>query len=145
MILSVHKKSSRLGVIGELGRFPLFIKGVCHVLKYQAHLLQNIGNGSLVSKAVQEMKSSPNPSLNSWWGRVEKIKEKLGIKYSQFSKIEVIGKVIKKHVQGKFETFWLGEINKQKLGEDNLNHNKLRYYSTLKGCFKKEPYIDLVP
>ena len=73
MILSVHKKSSRLGVIGELGRFPLFIKGVCHVLKYQAHLLQTIDNGSLVSKAVQEMKSSPNPSLNSWWGRVEKI------------------------------------------------------------------------
>ena len=27
MILGVHKKSSRLGVIGELGRFPVFIKG----------------------------------------------------------------------------------------------------------------------
>ena len=82
MILGVHKKSSRLGVIGELGRFPLFIKGVCHVLKYQAHLLQSVGNGSIVSNAVQEMQSSNNFNLNSWWGRVEKIKQKLGIKYS---------------------------------------------------------------
>ena len=27
----------------------------------------------------------------------------------------------------------------------NKNHNKLRFYSQIKGCFKKEPYIDLVP
>ena len=39
----------------------------------------------------------------------------------------------------------MDEINKVKLGEDNKNHNKLRFYSTVKGCFKKEPYLDLVP
>ena len=31
------------------------------------------------------------------------------------------------------------------MGPDNKNHNKLRYYATIKGCFKKEPYLDLVP
>ena len=55
MILGVHKKSSRLG---ELGRYPMFIKGLCHVLKYQANLLQSIGNGSIVSQAVTEIKST---------------------------------------------------------------------------------------
>ena len=44
MILGVHKKSSRLAVLGELGRFPLFIKGLCHALKYQAHLCKIEGN-----------------------------------------------------------------------------------------------------
>ena len=39
----------------------------------------------------------------------------------------------------------MDETNKVKLGEDNKNHNKLRFYSTVKGCFKKEPYLDLVP
>ena len=39
----------------------------------------------------------------------------------------------------------LDERNKVKLGEDNKNNNKLRFYSTVKGCFKKEPYLDLVP
>ena len=28
------------------------------------------------------------------------------------------------HVQGKFGTFWLGEINKMNMSEDNLTHNK---------------------
>ena len=145
MILGVHKKSSRLGVLGELGRFPLFIKGLCHVLKYQAHLLQRVGNGSIIGKAVEEMKSNTNPNLNSWWGRVEKIKQNLGIRYSQFSKLDLIGENIKKQVKSKYEKYWLCEIKKIKLGEDNLNHNKLRFYSNIKGCFKKEPYIDLVP
>ena len=145
MILGVLKKSSRLGVIGELGRFPLFIKGVCHVLKYQAHLLKTVGNGSILSSAVQEMQSSPDLNLNSWWGMVSHIKEKLGIKYSKFSKLDVIGHNLKKQIKGKFETFWLDEIRKEKLGVDNVNHNKLRYYSSIKGCFKKEPYLDLVP
>ena len=40
---------------------------------------------------------------------------------------------------------WLSEINAIKTGSDNLNHNKLRFYSALKGCFKKETYLDLVP
>ena len=145
MLLSVHKKSSRLAVLGELGRFPLLIKGLCHVLKYQAKLLQTVDNGSIVSNAVIEMKSNSNPNLNSWWGRVEKIKQNFGIKYSPFSKLEAIGCHIKKQVKGKFEIYWLREVNKIKLGDDNKNHNKLRYYATIKGCFKKESYLDLVP
>ena len=31
------------------------------------------------------------------------------------------------------------------MGPDNINHNKLRFYYDLKGCFKRESYIDLVP
>ena len=96
MLLSVHKKSSRLAVLGELGRFPLLIKGLCHVLKYQAKLLQTVDNGSIVSNAVIEMKSNSNPNLNSWWGRVEKIKQNFGMNYSPLSKHEAIGCHIKK-------------------------------------------------
>jgi hypothetical protein len=36
MVLGVHKKSCRLGTLVELGRFPLFVKAICHVLKYHA-------------------------------------------------------------------------------------------------------------
>ena len=115
------------------------------MLKYQAHLLKSIGNGSILSSAVQEMQSSSDLNLNSWWGRVSHLKEKLGINYSKFSKLDVIGHTLKKQIKGKFETFWLDELRQLKLGEDNLSHNKLRYYSTIKGCFKKEPYLDLVP
>ena len=38
MILGVHKKSSILATLGEHGRVPPFIKGLCHVMKYYAIL-----------------------------------------------------------------------------------------------------------
>ena len=142
MILGVHKKSSRLGVLGELGRFPLFIKGLCHVLKYQAHL-SNISNPtSLVGKAVKEMKTINDPEFKTWWGRTEQLKNLFGIKYSKYKNIEAVGTMIKKCVKSKFEIFWLKSINKP---NDVENKNKLSFYAKLKGCFKKEPYIDFVP
>ena len=136
MILRVHIKSSRLGTIGELGRFPLLIKALCHLLKYQAHI-SKLEDDSLVAKMVQEINASPSQALNTWWGRVEKIKENLGVKYSPFNNIDNIGTSIKKQIKSKFEKFWLNEINGVKIGSDDKNHNKLRYYATLKGCFKK--------
>ena len=144
MILGVHKKSSRLGTIGELGRFPLFVKGLCHVLKYHAHICQ-LDNGSLISQAVAEMKACPIPSIKTWFGRVEKLKANLNISFQISSKIDSIGSSIKKQIKSKFEKYWLTEVNKVKTGADNLDHNKLRYYSTIKGCFRKEQYLDLVP
>ena len=86
-----------------------------------------------------------NYSIETQFGRVNKIKTFLNLKYSTFSKTDVIGQLIKKQIKSKFEHYWIKEINKVKLGPDNKNHNKLRYYATVKGCFKKEPYIDLVP
>ena len=68
-------------------------------------------------------------------GARDKIKQNLGIKYSPFSKIEIIGQNIKRQVKSKFEAFWLAEINAIKLGPDGKSHNKLRFYSTIKGCF----------
>ena len=40
-----------------------------------------------------------------------------------------------------FDRFWLDQINARKLGDDGLDHNKLRFYKTLKGSFTEEPYI----
>ena len=128
MVLGVHKKSSRLGVLGELGRFPLLIKGLCHVLKYQAHMSKISDQNSIIYNAVQEMRLVKDEKVINWWTRTEKIKNLLGINYSQFSKLEVIGSIIKKCVKSKFEAYWLKSINKQKLGENNENRNKLRFY-----------------
>ena len=124
MVLCVHKKSSRLGTIGELDRFPLFVKALCHLLKYQAKIIKS-ESGTLINNVVRENETGPNSGLNTWWGRVKKLKQTLGIKYSQYSKIYIIGNNIKKHLKSKFEMFWLAEMNKIKLGNDNKNHNKL--------------------
>ena len=65
VILGVYKNCSRLGTLSELGRFPLLVKALCHVLKYQAQV-SKLNDDSFVSKMVQEIKVSPCQELNTW-------------------------------------------------------------------------------
>ena len=74
MILGVHKKTSILATLGEHGRVPPFIKGLCHVMKYYANICKSEGNGSLIGHAIKEMKTAHNPTITSWFSREEKIK-----------------------------------------------------------------------
>ena len=52
LLLSVHKRCSRLAAIGELGRYPLMISSFKHCLNYEYHL-DNIDKNSLVSMSVR--------------------------------------------------------------------------------------------
>ena len=63
MLLSVHKRCSRLAALGELGRYPLMISSLKNCLKYEWHLA-NVDQGSLVSMAVREMAIMPH--LDTW-------------------------------------------------------------------------------
>ena len=76
LLLSVHKRCSRLAAIGELGRYPLFISSLKLCLKYEWQLNNN-NQDSLVCKAVTEMENMPH--LDTWLSRVKKIKSLLGI------------------------------------------------------------------
>ena len=57
LLLSCHKKSSRLVMLGELGRYPLLIKSLVQTIKYKWSLQNsdNYDRNSLVSEAVSEM------------------------------------------------------------------------------------------
>ena len=71
LLLSVHKRCSRLAVLGELGRYPVFIPALKHCLKYQFQI-NNINNDSLISVTLSDMKN--NPQIDCWLSCVEKIK-----------------------------------------------------------------------
>ena len=70
LLLSVHKRCSRLAALGELGRYPSFIPALKNCLKYEWALQRN-DNDSLISKAVKEMASKPH--LDTWYSRVQNI------------------------------------------------------------------------
>ena len=74
-ILSVHKKTSRLAVLGELGRYPMLITGLVHALKYEWHVENKTSDTSLVSIAFKEMFEFQD----SWALRVKRIKELLNL------------------------------------------------------------------
>ena len=70
MLLVVHKKCSRIAVLGELGRYPVLVPALKLCLKYQ-HSVSCSDNNTLVYRAMSDMRS--NLSQDSWYARVEKI------------------------------------------------------------------------
>ena len=76
MLLSVHKRCSRLAAIGELGRYPLLISSLKHCLKYEWHL-GTVNQDAIISKAVREMANLPH--LDTWYSRVQNIKSLQGL------------------------------------------------------------------
>ena len=81
-----------------------------------------------------------NPQIDSWYTRVDKIKQLLNIRRLHCKPAKV-GLILDKIIKSKFDRFYLDEINQIKLGSDGNDHNKLRLYKTLKGSFSQEPYI----
>ena len=118
----MHKKCSRLAVLGELGRYPVLVPALKLCLKYQYQLKFAVKK-SLVYKAISEMKN--NPQLESWYSRVDK--NKLLLKIPQlYGQSDKVGFIIEKRIKSNVDRFFLDEINLIKRGSDGLDHNKLR-------------------
>jgi hypothetical protein len=73
MILSVHKKTSRLAVLGELGRYPVLLKSLHSSLMYEWSIRKHQA-GTLLGLAVAEMAAS---TQDSWLSRVRTIQSLL--------------------------------------------------------------------
>ena len=140
MLLSLHKRCSRLAVLGELGRYPTMVPALKLCLKYQ-YQIDNGDTTSLVYRAMEDMKNDPD--LDCWYSRVGKIKNHLNIR-KLYGKTDKVAKTLDKNIKSKFDRFYLDEINVVKTGSDGNDHNKLRLYKTFKGSFKQEPYISNV-
>ena len=144
MILSVHAKASRLAVLGELGRYPLFISALSQCINYKLSLFNRKTPTNLISNVLTEMTEMSNMGTDCWLTRINSIEKSLKIptnmKYSKCS-----GKKITSILRGKFDSFWLKKINEFKKSDtDDQNHNKLRVYKTFKSCYAAEPYLACV-
>ena len=92
------------------------------------------------------MSSYNESNIDCWLSRINKVESLCKIpNFKSFSRMEKVKNTYKTKMQSIFDRFYLDQINEFKTSEsDELNHNKLRMYATLKGSFKREPYIDLV-
>ena len=137
LLLSVHKRCSRLAVLGELGRYPVFIPALKHCIKYQFHI-DRMDRSSLISITLSDMKN--NPQVDCWLSRVQRIKTLLDIK-RVYGTPDRTGLIIEKQIKSKYDRFFLDQINLVRIGKDGEDHNKLRLYKHLKGSFTIEPYV----
>ena len=98
MILSVNKKSSRLAVLGELARYPLFISTLSQCLNYKLSLQRQ--SSTLLSHVMTEMTEMANNGYDSWLTRVTDMEKVLKLPRLHFSKLS--GKKIKSLLKSKF-------------------------------------------
>jgi hypothetical protein len=143
LLLSVHRKASRLAVLGDLGRYPVLLTSLASSLKYE-QVLRLKPTTTLAGMAFREMESMVRDGTACWLDRIGSIRRLLGMPDPGRAKPDAIGSRAKVILQSKFDLFYLEEINRVKLGADGTDHNKLRFYASLKGCFKPEPYTQLV-
>ena len=78
MVLSVHKKTSRLAILGELSRYPVVLKAISQCLKYEWSLSSKSTSSSIVSLAYNEMKELADAGNDCWLSKVRKMKSRLG-------------------------------------------------------------------
>ena len=91
-----------------------------------------------------EMTDMTNRGQDCWLSRVDQICKLLNFP-TCLSFGANSGKTITKFIKGRFANHWLVKINEFKANKnDNLDHNKLRVYKSLKLSFDREPYIEAV-
>jgi hypothetical protein len=91
------------------------------------------------------MESMVERGEECWLGKVEAIRKLLEIPEPRtFSSANAVGNIAKKTLESKFSIFYLKQINNVKIGVDGRNHNKLEFYSSIKGSFTPEPYTEIV-
>ena len=144
LLLSVHKKASRLAVLGDLGRFPVLLSALTSALKY-SQVLRTKSSSTLASQAFSEMQSMIARGEDCWLKKVNSVYKLLDISEPNvFTKPKAVSNIVKRTLESKFSAYYLNKINEVKIGEDGRNHSKLQLYSSIKGSFKSEPYTEMV-
>ena len=102
MLLSVHSKSSRLAVLGDLGRHPMLVRGLQSCLSYR-HSLASKPGSSLASLAIAEMTALAGQGKYCWLARVQNIERLLKVPtfHSRYT-----SKIVSRHIKNRFESFW---------------------------------------
>ena len=139
-ILGINKSCTNMATLGELGEFPLHVKGVTALLSFW-HRVTQMPDDTLVKQAYKY--SLENVSFQSEWiASVKFLLQYLGLE-NYFRNPSAVNK-------NQFKT-----VCKAKLKEiiveqwdmymDNIGDgNKLRFYKTFKNHFGRESYLDLV-
>ena len=143
IVLSVNKKTTRLAVLGELGRYPLLIKALAQCINYKMSLLGPSKPSSLLTNMLEEMKVMAENKDDCWLTRVNMIQKLLNIPDRPVFK-KGSGKRTTTDLKGCFDRHWVDSINRTNSFNDQVDHNKLRTYRTFKASFTREPYIDQV-
>ena len=139
-ILSVNKKTSKLALYGELGRYPMYVDVVLSMLKYVVRLKSNKTGDNLLYHAFEENLIMVKGNQNCWLSSIQSIVKKFNLFNFTDAELNEFSISLKrcdlqklsKSMKNEFETIWFKQLQ---------NSEKLRTYRTFKTIFKFENYI----
>lgn len=139
-LLGVSSNTSNIAVMGELGRYPLYLF-IINQLKNYYHRLENLNDDSLVKLAYDEQKTLNQSNKNSWLNQTQDMLDYYDLKDSSVANCpRSQNRKTMKHLQNRYKQYWNTDI-------DNLiqnNSSKLDMYREIKQDFYYEPYLDMV-
>jgi hypothetical protein len=140
-VLGVSKRTPKLGLYGDTGRYSFYIDSLVQFMK-NWHRIANmnpVSNNLLHNVYIENMNNIH--CKNSWFQKVRFILKFVGIDEAR-AKSMSSGKIInmiRAKFQEEFRDSWYKELyNDVRKGD---NGNKLRSYRTYKNIFKQEDYL----
>lgn len=135
-VLGVNKRTTNMGVVAELGRFPLFISLVTSLFLYW-HPLENKPS-NIMKSAYEECISLHNNKILSWYSTIQFFATKLKINLTSCKmwSEHKLKKLVKNSLREFFLQYW------EECKTNGLNSGKLTLFYKLKDCFRRESYLD---
>ena len=137
-ILGVHKKAVNDAVLGETGRYPMYISIITQSTKYFSRLLESKPS-SLLYSAFQQNCTLHKSNKPCWLTNVQFMLDKLKID-QQLHYHKNLSDIVKSRAINEFKMKWAERLDRC----HNEQSGKLRTYSTFKKQFCFESYLTIV-
>ena len=134
-VLGVHKKATNDAVMGELGRYPIYIDMLCSTLKYLQHLLHD-DVSNLLKCALNESNCLRYQNKKSWISDVDFLLMKLGVPTNCMNSRN-ISQMVKNKLVIEYKKQWASRLHNSAAE----GTGKLRTYSLFKTELCKEKYL----
>ena len=138
--LGVGKRSSNMAVIGELGRYPLFIEIIVNMFLYLSRLEKT--EDKLLSEALSVSKALSNQNKKSWYNFMSSLSKYLDTDLFKIFNMKFnLKKFILNRLKLKYNQLWYSSLNDDR--KSMSFGNKLRTYRLFKNNISFEPYLSM--
>ena len=147
-MLGTNRRSSNIGVIAELGRYPLIIEVLMNTLKYWIRL-RNVDQDTLIYDSYNESKHLYEIKDNCWLRNIKEILNKVDIcndiHMCDPDDVQMTQKDFVSHCESKLRDIFNTQIEFDLFHDKSDGEgNKLRTYRLFKTAVREEKYLKII-
>ena len=137
--LGVDRKATNVAVMGELGRYPVFVQIVIQMVNFWQHVRDGEHSNPYLLDAGKEMILISHQDPRSWLNRLNMMCSTFMNDMYRAEINEYVRKNIKQEIISSYVRFWQKEV----MSRDG-DRGKLSFYKCFKTNCYREPYLDVI-